>query len=66
MKKAYKIVLILSCVTYLFFVGCHKKETVEVDNETRSAVDNAVAAQEYMSIVPSTNGHAINTKAPVV
>ncbi|MDP1802607.1 MAG: hypothetical protein Q8L81_14700 [Bacteroidota bacterium] len=62
MKKVYKIVLVLSCVTTLFFVGCHKKETVEVDNETQSSVDNAVADQEYMSIVPATNGHAINTK----
>ncbi|MBL7912082.1 MAG: hypothetical protein JNJ41_13570 [Bacteroidia bacterium] len=62
MKKAYKIVLVLSCVTSLFFVGCHKKETVEVDNETQSSVDNAVADQEYMMIVPATNGHAINTK----
>ncbi|MBA2613613.1 MAG: hypothetical protein H0U95_16745 [Bacteroidetes bacterium] len=62
MKKVYKIVLILSCVTSLFFVGCHKKETVEVDNETQSSVDNAVADQEYMMIVPAANGHAINTK----
>ncbi|MEO6302057.1 MAG: hypothetical protein ABIP51_02680 [Bacteroidia bacterium] len=62
MKKAYKIVLGLACLTSLFFVGCHKKETVEVDNETQSSVDNAVADQEYMSIVPATNGHAINTK----
>lgn len=62
MKKVSKIVLLLSCVTSLFFVGCHKKETVEVDNETQSSVDNAVADQEYMMIVPATNGHAINTK----
>lgn len=62
MKKAFKIVLVLSCATSLFFVGCRKKETTEVDNETQSAVDNAVADQEYMSIVPATNGHAINTK----
>lgn len=62
MKKAFKIVLVLSCVTSLFFVGCRKKETTEVDNETQSAVDNAVADQEYMSIVPATNAHAINTK----
>ncbi len=62
MKKAFKIVLVLSCATSLFFVGCRKKENTEVDNETQSAVDNAVADQEYMSIVPATNGHAINTK----
>ena len=62
MIKSFKIVLFLTCVISLFFVGCHKKETVEVDNETQSAVDNAVADQEYMSIVPSVSGHAINTK----
>ncbi|MBA3681936.1 MAG: hypothetical protein H0W73_12365 [Bacteroidetes bacterium] len=62
MKKVFKIVLVLTCTTSLFFVGCRKKETTEVDNETQSAVDNAVADQEYMSIVPATNGHAINTK----
>jgi len=62
MIKSFKIVFVLSFVVALSFVGCHKKETVEVDNETQSAVDNAVADQEYMAIVPSVNGHAINTK----
>lgn len=62
MKKAFKIVLVLSCSASLFFVGCRKKETIEVDNETQSAVDNAIADQEYMAIVPAVNGHAINTK----
>jgi len=62
MKKVFKLVLVLTCTTSLFFVGCRKKETTEVDNETQSAVDNAVADQEYMSIVPATNAHAINTK----
>jgi hypothetical protein len=62
MIKSFKIVFVLSFVISLFFVGCHKKETVEVDNETQSAVDNAVADQEYMAIVPSVNAHAINTK----
>jgi hypothetical protein len=42
--------------------GCKKKETVEVDNETQSSVDNAVADQEYASIVPTVQNHAINTK----
>jgi hypothetical protein len=48
-------------VTLLFY-ACNKKETVEVDNETQSAVDNALAEQEFMSIVPAANSHAINTK----
>ena len=62
MKQTVKIVLVLSCIISLFLVGCHKKETVEVDNETQSSVDNAIADQEYMAIVPSVNAHAINTK----
>jgi hypothetical protein len=48
-------------ITLLLF-SCNKKETVEVDNETQSAVDNAVAEQEFMSIVPAANSHAIKTK----
>jgi hypothetical protein len=62
MKKSLNIVFALVCSTTLFFVGCRKKETTEVDNETQSAVDNAVADQEYAAIVPTTNSHAINTK----
>jgi len=62
MKKSLNIVLALLCSTTLFFVACKKKETTEVDNETQSAVDNAVADQEYAAIVPTTNSHAINTK----
>lgn len=42
--------------------SCHKKETVEVDNETQSVVDNAVAEQEFMSMVPAVNNLAIKTK----
>ncbi len=62
MKKSINIVLALVFSTTLFFVGCRKKETTEVDNETQSAVDNAVADQEYAAIVPAVNSHAINTK----
>ena len=62
MKKSLNIVLALLCSTTLFFVACKKKETTEVDNETQSAVDNAVADQEYAAIVPAVNSHAINTK----
>lgn len=62
MKKSLNIVLALMFGTTLFFVGCRKKETTEVDNETQSAVDNAVADQEYAAIVPAVNSHAINTK----
>lgn len=62
MKKSLNIAFALMCSATLFFVGCHKKETTEVDNETQSAVDNAVADQEYAAIVPTANSHAINTK----
>lgn len=62
MKKCLNIVLALAFSTTLIFVSCRKKETTEVDNETQSAVDNAVADQEYASIVPAVNNHAINTK----
>lgn len=44
------------------FTSCHKKETVEVDNETQSVVDNAVAEQEFMAMVPAVNNMAIKTK----
>ncbi len=62
MKRSIKIVVSISCLAILFAFGCKKKETVEVDNETQSSVDNAVADQEYASIVPTVNNHAINTK----
>lgn len=44
------------------FFGCHKKETVTVDNETQSAVDNSLADQEYSELPGTANDHAINTK----
>lgn len=62
MKKTFNILLFLCCVSSLFFVGCHKKETVQVDNETQSAVDNSVADQEYSELPSTANDHAINTK----
>lgn len=62
MKKSIRLAFALSCIALLVVSGCRKKETVEVDNETQSAVDNAVADQEYAGIVPTVNNHAINTK----
>lgn len=50
------------CSSALLFAACNKKETVEVDNETQSAVDNAIADQEYMAVMPTVQSHAINTK----
>jgi hypothetical protein len=62
MKKLLVRGFVLCFSLTLLVSACNKKETVEVDNETQSAVDNAVAEQEFMSIVPAANSHAINTK----
>lgn len=62
MKKLHTAFAIFGLFITVFFTACHKEEKVEVDNETQSAVDNAVADQEYMAVVPATNAHAINTK----
>ncbi|MCE3229338.1 MAG: hypothetical protein K0S32_3889 [Bacteroidetes bacterium] len=62
MKRSIKVILTVSCIAAMLATGCRKKETTEVDNETQSAVDNAVADQEFAAIVPSTQNHAINTK----
>ncbi len=62
MKQTIKILLTVCCLSSMIFFGCKKKENEEIDNETQSAVDNAVADQEYAAVVPTTNSHAINTK----
>ena len=62
MKKIVQALIVLTFSLTLFFVGCRKKETIEVDNESQSSVDNAVADQEYSGIVPAVQDHAINTK----
>lgn len=62
MKKALNIIGFAAIAVSLSLVGCRKKETVEVDNETQSAVDNAIADQEYAAILPTVNNHAVNTK----
>lgn len=62
MKNSLKVILSVSVIAGMIAFGCKKKEDVVVDNETQSAVDNAVADQEYASIVPTVNNHAINTK----
>ncbi len=62
MRKSLTTILSLACLSALFVVGCQKKETVAVDNETQSVVDNVIADQEFMAIVPAANQHAFNTK----
>jgi hypothetical protein len=60
--RTFKLIIPVIAFAAFTFTSCHKKETVEVDNETQSVVDNAVAEQEFMSIVPAVNGVAIKTK----
>src|SRR5688500_16372492 len=62
MKRSIKVIVSVGVMSIMLAYGCRKKEVVEVDNETQSAVDNAVADQEFAAIVPSTQNHAINTK----
>jgi hypothetical protein len=60
--KTFKFLVPAALAALLTLTFCHKKETVEVDNETQSVVDNAVAEQEFMGLVPATNNVAIKTK----
>lgn len=54
----------LICLFFSFILSCKKNtKDPEVDNETQSAVDNAIAEQEFMGIVPTTNNHTIKTKS---
>lgn len=60
--RSIKLFIPFLFVGLVTFTSCHKKETVEVDNETQSVVDNAVAEQEFMAMVPAVNNMAIKTK----
>lgn len=60
--KTFKILIPVIAFVFLTTTSCRKKETVEVDNETQSVIDNAVAEQEFMGVVPVVNAHAIKTK----
>lgn len=60
--RSIKLFIPFAAAVVFTLSSCHKKETVEVDNETQSVVDNAVAEQEFMAIVPAVNGVAIKTK----
>jgi hypothetical protein len=62
MKNSLKKMFMIAGLATITLVGCNKKETTQVDNETQSAVDNAVADQEFASVIPTTNNHAIGTK----
>lgn len=60
--KSIKLIIAVFVILAFSFTSCHKKETVEVDNETQSVVDNAIAEQEFMAVIPAVNGVAIKTK----
>jgi hypothetical protein len=62
MAKSFSVGITISVCIMLSLLGCQKKETVSVDNETQSVVDNSIADQEFMAIIPAVNQHAINTK----
>jgi hypothetical protein len=60
MKKSSWVISTF-CLASLLYVGCSKKQIIEVDNETQSVVDNAIADQEYMAIAPTVQQHALNS-----
>jgi hypothetical protein len=62
MKRYTIIATSIAFAAITCFTACKKKETVEVDGETQSAVDNAICEQEFMSIAPTVNNNAIKTK----
>ncbi|MCC6369613.1 MAG: hypothetical protein IT236_01270 [Bacteroidia bacterium] len=62
MSKRVQLILILLSASSLIFNACKKKETITVDNETQSVVDNALADQEFMAVIPTTQQLTINTK----
>ena len=62
MLKKPQITLILGFICTLVLTDCSKKETMEVDNETQSAVDYAISAQELTSVLPAVFQNALSTK----
>lgn len=59
MKKKITLSFLLA-VSSLFILNSCTKEDQEVDNETQSAVDNAVCEQQFMAIAPVVNEKGIN------
>jgi hypothetical protein len=45
----------------LILVGCKKNEPMRIDKETQCLVDNAIADQEFMAIIPAVRSHALNS-----
>ncbi|MBA4240308.1 MAG: hypothetical protein C0448_06260 [Sphingobacteriaceae bacterium] len=59
MKKKFTLSFLLA-LSSLFILNSCTKEDQEVDNETQSAVDNAVCEQQFMAIAPVVNEKGIN------
>jgi len=59
MKKNITLSFVLA-FSSLFLLNSCTKEDNEVDNETQSAVDNAVCEQQFMAITPVVNEKGIN------
>lgn len=59
MKKKFTLSFLLA-LSSLFILNSCTKEDKEVDNETQSAVDNAVCEQQFMAIAPVVNEKGIN------
>lgn len=58
MIKPLRIILVLTGCIFLL-TDCSKKETMEVDNETQSVVDYAIADQEFIALVSSASRSAL-------
>lgn len=59
MKKNITLSVVFA-LSSLFLLNSCTKEDKEVDNETQSAVDNAVCEQQFMAITPVVNEKGIN------
>ncbi|WP_317896898.1 hypothetical protein [Aurantibacillus circumpalustris] len=55
MIKSPQIILFLGSLVTLIFTNCSKKETLEVDNESQSVVDYAIADQEFMGLISAAS-----------
>lgn len=62
MKHDIKFIFLTFVLVALALNGCKKKEVEAVDNESQSVVDNAIAEQEFLTVPPTTQQLAINTK----
>jgi len=61
MKKNFPAIVLLGFAAATF-TGCTKNQTLDVDNETQSVVDEAIADQEFMAIPPTVQQLALNSR----